>query len=151
MRSASELSAQAGSTESVNRTVYPVLFAISFAHLLNDMMQSVVPAVYPLIKDHFKLSFTEIGLITLTFQLTASLLQPVVGFYTDRKPFPMSLVGGMAFTFAGLLLFSFAETFSVLLVGVGLVGMGSSIFHPESCNVSFYQISDSGISLLYCK
>ncbi len=100
------------------------------------MMQSVIPAVYPLIKDHFSLSFTEIGLITLTFQLTASLLQPFVGFYTDRKPRPMSLVLGMSFTFFGLLLFSFAGSFPVLLVAVGLVGMGSSIFHPESSRVA---------------
>lgn len=136
MRSASQLSVEAGTTEGVTKTVYPVLFAISFAHLLNDMMQSVIPAVYPLIKDEFKLSFTEIGLITLTFQLTASLLQPVVGSYTDRRPLPMSLVAGMAFTFAGLVLFSFADTFGLLLVGVGLVGMGSSIFHPESSRVA---------------
>lgn len=136
MRSGSQLSAQAGTTEGVSKTVFPVLFAISFAHLLNDMMQSVIPAVYPLIKDHFNLSFTEIGLITLTFQLTASLLQPVVGFYTDRKPLPMSLVAGMGFTFAGLVLFSVAGTFGLLLLGVGLVGMGSSVFHPESSRVA---------------
>jgi MFS transporter, FSR family, fosmidomycin resistance protein len=136
MRSASQLSVEAGTTEGVSKTVYPVLFAISFAHLLNDMMQSVIPAVYPLIKDEFQLSFTEIGLITLTFQLTASLLQPIVGSYTDRKPLPMSLVAGMAFTFGGLVLFSFADTFGLLLVGVGLVGMGSSIFHPESSRVA---------------
>jgi FSR family fosmidomycin resistance protein-like MFS transporter len=136
MRSGSQLSVEAGTTEGVSKTVFPVLFAISFAHLLNDMMQSVIPAVYPLIKDHFSLSFTEIGLITLTFQLTASLLQPVVGFYTDRKPLPMSLVAGMGFTFTGLLLFSFAESFGLLLLGVGLVGMGSSVFHPESSRVA---------------
>src|SRR5688500_2655761 len=122
MRSASQLSMEAGTTEDVSKTVFPVLFAISFAHLLNDLMQSVIPAVYPLIKDHFNLSFTEIGLITLTFQLTASLLQPIVGFYTDRKPLPMSLVAGMAFTFSGLVLFSIADSFGLLLLGVGLVG-----------------------------
>lgn len=118
------------------KTVYPVILAISFAHLLNDMMQSVIPAVYPLIKDEFSLSFTEIGLITLTFQLTASLLQPVVGFYTDKRPFPMSLPAGMAFTFAGLLLFSVSGSFGLLLLSVGLVGVGSSVFHPESSRVA---------------
>src|SRR5687768_2822750 len=136
MSSASPLSASGGTTESINKTVFPILFTISFTHLLNDMMQSVIPAVYPLIKDHFTLTFTEIGLITLTFQLTASLLQPFVGFYTDRKPRPMSLVLGMAFTFTGLVLFSFAGTFALLLLAVGLVGVGSSVFHPESSRVA---------------
>lgn len=119
-----------------SKTVFPVIFAISFAHLLNDMLQSVIPAVYPLIKDEFSLSFTQIGLITLTFQLTASLLQPFVGLYTDRKPFPMSLPAGMTFTFAGLLLFSIAGSFGVLLLSVGLIGVGSSVFHPESSRVA---------------
>ena len=136
MRSVSQLSVETGPSETVQKTVFPVLFAISFAHLLNDMMQSVIPAVYPLIKDHFNLSFTEIGLITLTFQLTASLLQPFVGLYTDKKPFPMSLAIGMGFTFVGLLLFSVAATFGILLLSVGLVGVGSSVFHPESSRVA---------------
>lgn len=104
--------------------------------MLNDMMQSVIPAAYPLIKDHFNLTFTEIGLITLTFQLTASLLQPFVGFYTDKHPMPMSLTTGMAFTFFGLLLCSIAGSFGLLLVAVALVGMGSSVFHPESSRVA---------------
>lgn len=121
----------------VSQTVFPILFMISFSHLLNDMMQSVIPAVYPLIKDDFALSFTEIGLITLTFQLTASLLQPFVGFYTDKRPKPMSLVLGMAFTFTGLLMFSFAGSFAWLLVAVGFVGVGSSVFHPESSRVAY--------------
>lgn len=137
MRSVSEVPVGAGSREeAVKKTVFPVLFAISLAHLLNDMMQSVIPAVYPLIKEHFSLSFTQIGLITLTFQLTASLLQPVVGSYTDKNPFPMSLAAGMTFTFVGLLLFSNAASFGFLLVSVGLVGMGSSVFHPESSRVA---------------
>ncbi len=127
MRPASSVSVDTGTRE-VSGTVFSILFTISICHLLNDMMQSVIPAVYPLIKDHFNLSFTEIGLITLTFQLTASLLQPFVGFYTDRKPRPMSLVLGMSFTFFGLLRFAFAGCFPFLLVSVGLVGMGSSIF-----------------------
>lgn len=132
----SQVSAEAGTKEQVRKTVFPILFAISFAHFLNDMMQSVIPAVYPLIKDHFKLSFTEIGLITLTFQLTASLLQPFVGLYTDKKPLPMSLVLGMGFTFTGLYLFSISGSFGLLLVSVGLIGMGSSVFHPESSRVA---------------
>lgn len=136
MGSASQVSVESGTSGNVERTVFQILFTISFCHLLNDMMQSIIPAVYPLIKTHFSLSFTEIGLITLTFQLTASLLQPFVGHFTDRKPRPMSLVAGMSFTFMGLILFSFAESFPVLLVGVGLVGVGSSVFHPESSRVA---------------
>lgn len=136
MRATSHVSS-AGPSQAVSQTVFPILFMISFSHLLNDMMQSVIPAVYPLIKDHFTLSFTEIGLITLTFQLTASLLQPFVGSYTDKRPKPMSLVLGMAFTFTGLLLFSFAGSFAWLLVAVGFVGVGSSVFHPESSRVAY--------------
>jgi FSR family fosmidomycin resistance protein-like MFS transporter len=136
MSKVSQLSTQEGAGVTVTRTVFPVLFTISFTHFLNDMMQSVIPAVYPLVKDQFSLSFTQIGLITLTFQLTASLLQPFVGFYTDKKPLPMSLTVGMGFTFTGLLLFSVADSFVLLLVAAGLVGMGSSVFHPESSRVA---------------
>ncbi|MBL0742683.1 MFS transporter [Chryseolinea lacunae] len=141
MKTTSEISLEAEPI-SVQKTVFPILFTISFTHLLNDMMQSVIPAVYPLLKDQFKLSFTEIGLITLTFQLTASLLQPFVGFYTDKKPLPFSLAIGMSFTLAGLLLLSVAGSFSVLLVSVALVGMGSSVFHPESSRVA--QLASGG-------
>ena len=137
MSSISQRSLDTSATgKSVSKTVFPILFTISFSHFLNDMMQSVIPAVYPLTKEHFNLSFTQIGLITLTFQLTASLLQPVVGHYTDRHPLPMSLVVGMSFTFTGLLLFSFAGSFGILLLAVGLVGVGSSVFHPESSRVA---------------
>jgi FSR family fosmidomycin resistance protein-like MFS transporter len=128
--------------EAVQKTVYSILFTISFTHLLNDMMQSVIPAVYPLLKDTFALSFTEIGLITLTFQLTASLLQPVIGFYTDKKPLPMSLAIGMGFTLVGLLILSIASSFSMLLFAVGCVGLGSSVFHPESSRVA--QLASGG-------
>jgi MFS transporter, FSR family, fosmidomycin resistance protein len=117
MRSNLQVAAEPAAREAVQKTVFPIIFAISFAHLLNDMMQSVIPAVYPLIKDEFNLSFTEIGLITLTFQLTASVLQPFVGLYTDKHPFPMSLPVGMTFTFAGLLLFSVSGSFAVLPEG----------------------------------
>ena len=117
-------------------TIFAILFTISAAHLINDMLQSVVPSVYPLIKDRYQLSFTQIGLITLTFQLTASLLQPLVGFYTDRRPRPYSLSVGMGFSCLGVLAVAFATSFVHLLFAVGLIGIGSSIFHPESSRVA---------------
>jgi FSR family fosmidomycin resistance protein-like MFS transporter len=116
--------------------VFRILAAISFCHLLNDMMQSVIPAVYPILKRTYSLDFGQIGLITLTSQLTASLLQPVVGLYTDRRPTPYSLAIGMAFTLVGLLLLSTAPAFLSVLIAVALVGVGSSIFHPESSRVA---------------
>src|SRR6266702_6324079 len=116
----------------VQRTVYSVLGAISFSHLLNDMIQSLILAIYPMLKDNFSLSFGQIGLITLTYQITASLLQPLVGIYTDKHPKPYSLPVGMGFTLAGLLLMSIAPNFGVLLVAAALVGCGSSVFHPEA-------------------
>ncbi|MGI4858006.1 MAG: MFS transporter [Janthinobacterium lividum] len=118
------------------RTEFGVLGAISAAHLVNDMMQSLILAIYPILKGTFHLSFGQIGLITLTYQLTASLLQPLVGLYTDRKPTPYSLPVGMGFTLAGLLLLAFAPGFGVVLVAAALVGTGSSIFHPESSRVA---------------
>ena len=120
----------------VQRTVYSVLGAISFSHLLNDMIQSLILAIYPMLKDNFALSFGQIGLITLTYQITASLLQPLVGIYTDKHPKPYSLPVGMGFTLAGLLLMSIAPNFGVLLVAAALVGCGSSVFHPESSRVA---------------
>jgi len=113
-----------------------VLFALSFCHLINDMTQSLLPALYPTFKDAFQLSFGQVGLITLVNQLTASLLQPVVGYYTDRRPRPFSLSIGMAFTSSGLLALAFAHNFEVLLGAAALVGVGSSIFHPESSRVA---------------
>jgi FSR family fosmidomycin resistance protein-like MFS transporter len=118
------------------KTAFAVLGAISFCHLLNDMVQSLIPAIYPILKDGFHLDFGQIGLITLMFQVTASLLQPVVGFYTDKKAEPYSLAAGMGFTLIGLLLLSVAPNFGVLLWAAALVGMGSSIFHPESSRVA---------------
>jgi FSR family fosmidomycin resistance protein-like MFS transporter len=120
----------------VQRTVYSVLGAISFSHLLNDMIQSLILAIYPMLKDNFSLSFGQIGLITLTYQITASLLQPLVGIYTDKHPKPYSLPVGMGFTLTGLVLMSMAPNFGVLLVAAALVGCGSSVFHPESSRVA---------------
>ena len=117
-------------------TVFTVLGAISVSHMLNDLIQSLLPAIYPILKQSYALDFGQIGLITLTFQVTASLLQPVVGLYTDRRPLPYSLAAGMGFTLAGLLLLSRAGDFGLLLLAAGLVGMGSSVFHPESSRVA---------------
>ncbi|MCE0496330.1 MAG: MFS transporter [Methylacidiphilales bacterium] len=117
-------------------TVLGVLIALSVSHLLNDTMQSLIPAIYPVLKTSFNLSFTQIGLITLANQLTASLLQPLVGWYTDRKPQPFSLAIGMGFTLAGLGLLSVAGNFEMVLVSVALVGVGSSVFHPEASRVA---------------
>lgn len=118
------------------RTVFAILGAISFCHLLNDMMQSLLPAIYPMLKTSYALDFGQIGLITLTYQMTASLLQPLVGHYTDRRPQPYSLAIGMGFTLVGLLLLAVAHNFHSLLLAAALVGMGSSVFHPESSRVA---------------
>jgi len=115
---------------------YNVLGAVSFVHVLNDMMQSVIVAIYPLLKGEFDLSFFQIGVITLTFQLTASLLQPVVGMVTDKKPLPYSLPIGMCCTLVGLLLLAVAPTYPILLFSVALIGCGSATFHPESSRVA---------------
>lgn len=128
--------ASATAPKSSNATSFGVLGAISFSHMLNDMIQSLILAIYPLLKNNFSLSFAQIGLITLTYQLTASLLQPVIGFYTDRKPSPYSLPVGMGFTLTGLLLLSVAPSFYVVLLAAALVGTGSSVFHPESSRVA---------------
>jgi FSR family fosmidomycin resistance protein-like MFS transporter len=117
-------------------THFKVLGAIGFSHLLNDMIQSLLPAIYPLLKSSFSLSFTQIGLITLTFQITASLLQPVVGLYTDYHPKPYSLAIGMGCTLLGLIILSIAPNYGILLVAAAMVGTGSSIFHPESSRVA---------------
>ncbi len=113
-----------------------ILVAISLSHLLNDLMQSLVPAVYPILKAKFSLDFGQVGLISLTFYLTASLLQPVVGVVTDRRPMPFSLAVGMGSTLAGLLLLSVAGSFETILLAAGLIGLGSAVFHPESSRVA---------------
>ncbi len=116
--------------------IFSVLGAVSFCHLLNDMMQALLPAIYPILKGGFNLSFGQIGLLTLTYQITASLLQPLIGLYTDRRPQPFSLPVGMAATLLGLVILAFAPTFAVLLAGAALLGIGSSIFHPESSRIA---------------
>jgi len=118
------------------RTTFTILAAISFCHLLNDMMQSLLPALYPMLKSSYELSFGQIGFLTFTFQLTASLLQPIIGSYTDRSPRPYSLATGMGFTLAGLLLLAFASNYALLLLAAALIGTGSSVFHPESSRVA---------------
>lgn len=117
-------------------TRFRVLGAISLSHFLNDTLQSLIVAIYPLLKGNYALSFAQIGLITLTYQLTASLLQPLVGMYTDRHPKPYSLVAGMGCTLTGLLLLSHAQSFALILIAAAIVGTGSSIFHPESSRVA---------------
>ena len=118
------------------RTAFNVLAAISFCHLLNDMMQSLLPALYPMLKTNYNLSFGQIGFLTFTFQVTASLLQPIVGAYTDRKSRPYSLATGMGSTLCGLVLLAYAHQFYVLLIAAALIGTGSSVFHPESSRVA---------------
>jgi FSR family fosmidomycin resistance protein-like MFS transporter len=117
-------------------TAFKVLGAISVAHLMNDMIQSILLAIYPMLKGTFSLSFAQIGLITLVYQMSASLLQPFIGLYTDRRPKPYSLPVGMGFTLVGLLLLSIAPSFAWVLVAAVLVGTGSSVFHPESSRVA---------------
>ncbi|HMC53964.1 MAG TPA: MFS transporter, partial [Gemmatimonadaceae bacterium] len=119
-----------------DRTAFTILGAISFCHLLNDMLQSLLPAIYPILKSQYALSFVQIGLITLTYQAVASLLQPLIGHYTDRRPLPYSLAAGMGFTLLGMLLLGGAHRFGLLLLAGALVGMGSAVFHPESSRVA---------------
>jgi len=118
------------------RTVFPVLWAASFCHLLNDMMQALLPAVYPILRGELALSFMQVGLLTFVYQITASLFQPFIGHYTDRHPLPYSLPIGMASSMAGLLTLAVAPSYGVLLVGAMLLGLGSSIFHPESSRIA---------------
>jgi FSR family fosmidomycin resistance protein-like MFS transporter len=128
--------ASIAATANANSTTFAVILSLSFCHLLNDMMQSLVPALYPILKDSYALSFSQVGLITLAFQCTASMLQPLVGFYTDKKPQPYSLMVGMGFTLVGLLLMSRADSYPAILLAAALIGMGSSVFHPEASRVA---------------
>ncbi|HEX3868308.1 MAG TPA: MFS transporter, partial [Gemmatimonadaceae bacterium] len=122
--------------DAADRTVFGVIVAISCCHLLNDMMQSLLSAIYPNLKEQFGLTFVQVGMVTLAYQITASLLQPWVGLYADKRPTPLALPGGTLFSFAGLTVLSMAPSYSVLLVGACLLGIGSSVFHPESSRVA---------------
>ena len=115
-----------------------VLMVLGLTHLLNDMMQSLIPASYPILKEVYALDFVQIGMITLTFQIAGALLQPVIGTVTDRHPAPYSPVVGMMFTMSGLVSLAFAQTYPVILVSVALIGIGSSIFHPEATRMARY-------------
>jgi len=126
----------AAARQAVHNTTFAVLFAISFSHLLNDMMQSLIPAIYPNLKADFHLSFAQIGVITLVNQITASLLQPAVGYVSDLRPRPYSLATGMIATLLGLLLLSVANSYAMILFSVMLIGVGSAVFHPESSRVA---------------
>ncbi len=118
------------------RPLMPVLAALSVAHLLNDLIQSMIPAVYPLIKETYQLDFVQIGLITLAFQVTSSLLQPILGYLTDRRPWPYAMVAGMGATLLGLLSLAFAHSYGMVLVAAALVGTGSAVFHPEATRMA---------------
>lgn len=120
----------------VEMTVFPIIFAVSFCHMLNDIMQSMLSAIYPMLKADYHLDFWQIGLLTLAFQFTASLLQPVIGMVTDKKPFPYSLPVGMGSTFIGLFMLAGASSYGMLVFAAALVGVGSAVFHPESSRVA---------------
>ena len=137
MNSTVDTASNTNTSPIAQQTVYSILFAIAFAHLLNDLLQAVIPAAYPILKQNFNLNFTQIGLITLAYQLAASILQPLVGLYTDKKPKPFSQIFGMLFTLSGIVSLSYASSFEMILVSVVLVGIGSSIFHPEASRISF--------------
>jgi FSR family fosmidomycin resistance protein-like MFS transporter len=133
---ASDVPDGGGKPAQTGGTVFAVLLAISFCHLLNDMMQSLLPAIYPKLKVDFGLTFGQIGLVTLCYQMTASILQPLVGYVTDKRPTPLALPGGTLFTLVGLVVLSMAHSYPVILVGASMLGMGSSVFHPESSRVA---------------
>src|ERR1700693_2645398 len=136
MRTQNEATPARSNQKRADNTVFAVLIAISVSHLLNDTIQSIIPAIYPILKTSFHLTFSQVGLITLTFQLTASLLQPFVGLYTDHRPKPYSLAIGMGLSLIGLFMFSVAANFPMILLSAAMVGMGSSVFHPEASRVA---------------
>lgn len=131
-----------GNPTMVEGTVYSMLIICSISHFLNDMIQSIIPAIYPIMKDKFNYSFAQIGIITLVFQMTSSILQPFTGFYADKHPRPYALSAGMCFTLIGLLLLAFAENYFIILLAVSVVGFGSSIFHPTASLVT--QLASGG-------
>ncbi|WP_462224436.1 MFS transporter [Flavobacterium sp.] len=118
------------------KTVFSILFSISFAHLINDLIQAIIPSIYPILKENYHLSFSQIGLITFAFQFSASIFQPIVGYYTDKHPKPFSQIYGMLFSIAGVVSISFANNFYWIVISVIFIGIGSSIFHPESARIS---------------
>jgi MFS transporter, FSR family, fosmidomycin resistance protein len=121
----------------VQNTVYSILFSIAFAHFLNDLIQAIIPAVYPILKQNYQLSFSQIGLITFSFQLSASIFQPLVGYYTDKYPKPFSQIFGMLFSLTGVILLSYATAYYQIIISVICIGTGSSIFHPEASRISY--------------
>src|SRR5512135_3432530 len=135
-RGMADTTARTAAPLQVHSTVFAVLFAVGFCHALNDMMQSLLAAIYPNLKSTFELDFAHVGLITLTYQITASLLQPLVGAFTDRRAVPYALPAGMVFTFIGLIGLALAPSYPLLLAASALVGVGSSTFHPESSRVA---------------
>ncbi len=131
------MSANSQPTPSVaDSTVVPIIIAVAMGHFLNDLMQSLIPAAYPLLKSNLGLNFTQIGLITFVFQGTASILQPLIGLYTDRRPLPYAMAAGMASTGGGLILLAHAQTLAVVLLAVAMIGLGSAIFHPEASRIA---------------
>jgi FSR family fosmidomycin resistance protein-like MFS transporter len=130
------LNARVTAVSAVTKTAFSILLALSVCHLLNDTVQSLIPAIYPILKKSYHLNFAQIGLITFTFQVSASLFQPLVGMYTDKRPVPYSLVIGMALTLTGLALAAFAGRFEIFLVAAGVIGLGSAVFHPESSRMA---------------
>lgn len=131
-----DTAATAGRATAATTTAFTVILAVSFGHFINDIMQSLLSAIYPLLKDNYRLDFWQIGLLTFTFQVTASLLQPVVGMVTDKRPMPFSLPWGMASSLVGLIVLAYAGHHWLLLIGASLIGIGSSIFHPESSRIA---------------
>lgn len=126
------------STVAANTTVFPILFAVCAGHFLNDLIQVILPSSYPILKENYHLSYSEIGIITFAFQITSSLLQPVVGTFTDKRPQPFSFTAGMLFAFSGLMILAFASNFTTILMAAICIGLGSSIFHPEASRVAYY-------------
>lgn len=129
-------SISASNQQLAQKTVFSILFSISFAHLINDLIQAIIPSIYPILKENYHLSFSQIGLITFAFQFSASIFQPIVGYYTDKHPKPFSQIYGMLFSMAGIVSISFANNFYWIVISVIFIGIGSSIFHPESARIS---------------
>ena len=137
MQNLNDKSSAALASDIAEKTIFSILFSISISHLLNDTIQSLIPSIYPIVKSSFNLSYSQIGIITLVFQLTASIFQPLIGLYTDRKPQPYSLVAGMVITLTGLIILSQTKSYAMLLVSVAIIGTGSSVFHPEASKVAY--------------